>query len=125
MVIKRSYDNFHLIDGVPMLTPDIDVEITYEDLESSDSGFDQGGFYHRIVMKFNRRKWKFKYAILTKDEFVYLRALLKGKQSFLFSFQNEQEKTETVMAISNPVTVAFQSKRSGLYKNLTIEIVEC
>lgn len=121
--MKRSFDGFHLIDGSPMLIPDVDVEITYND---EDFGaFDEGGYYHRIVGRFNRRTWKFKYAIFTKEEFVYLRSLINEKESFIFSFLNEQDDVETVRAYSKPVSVAYQSKRSGLYKNLSLEIVEC
>lgn len=123
--MKRAYDDFHKIDGSPMLTPDIDVEITHEDVVAGDSGFDQGGFYHRMVIRYNKRSWKFKYAVLTKEEFVYLRSLMKEKNSFAFSFLNELDEVETVQAYSKPVTVAYQSKRSGLYKNLTLEIIEC
>ncbi len=123
--MKRAFDEFHLIDGSPMLTPDIDVEITHEDVTASDSGFDQAGFYHRMVIRYNKRSWKFKYAVLTKEEFVYLRSLMKEKENFAFSFLNELDEEETVQAYSKPVTVAYQSKRSGLYKNLTLEIIEC
>ena len=123
--MKRSYDNFHKIDGSQMLTPDIDVEITYEDITAADSGVDQSGIYHRVVVRYDKRSWKFKYAVLTKEEFVYLRSLMKGKTSFNFTFLNELDKEETVQAYAKPVTIAYQSKRSGLYKNLTLEIIEC
>ena len=121
--MKRNYDNFHMIDNSPMLSPDVDVEITYND---DDYGaFDQAGYYHRMVGRFNRRTWKFKYAILTKEEFIFIRSLINEKESFIFSFLNERDAVETVRAYSKPVSVAYQSKRSGLYKNLTLEIVEC
>lgn len=123
--MKRAYDEFHLIDGSPMLTPDVDVEITYEDMEVGGSGFDASGYYHRMVARYNKRTWKFKYAVLTKEEFVYLRSLIKEKESFIFSFLNEENGLEEVRAYPKPVTVAYQSKRSGLYKNLTLEIIEC
>ena len=42
-MIKRPYDEFHLIDGSKMLSSDVDVQITYEDSESPSSGFDQSG----------------------------------------------------------------------------------
>lgn len=122
-MIKRYYDPFHRIDNSPMLVPDIDVEITYEDEDIGD--FDESGYYHCMIKRFNKRTWRFKYAILTKEEFVYLRSLFKGKEDFLFSFSNEFDELESVQARCKPVSVAYQSKRSGLYKNLTLEIVEC
>lgn len=122
-MMKRDYDYFHLIDNSPMLVPDIDVEITYDDEDIG--GYDMSGYYHRIIKRFNRRTWRFKYAILTKEEFIYLRSLFKEKQDFLFSFLNEFDQRESVRAYCKPVSVAYQSKQSGLYKNLTLEIVEC
>jgi len=124
-VIKRPYDESHLIDGSKVLSSDVDVQITYEDSESPSSGFDQSGIYHRWITRYNKRSWKFEYGFLTKEEFVYLKKLIKGKATFQFSFLNEEDKMETVNAYAQPLSVAYQSKRSGLFKNLTIEIVEC
>ncbi len=121
--MKRKYDYNHQIDSFPMLVPDIDIEIMYEDKDAGE--FDEAGHYHRMVERFDRRKWQFKYATLTKEEFVYLRSLFKKKQDFLFSFLNETDDVESVRAYCVPVSVAYQSKRSGLYKNLTLEIIEC
>lgn len=121
--MKRNYDYSHLIDSFPMLVPDNAIEITYDD---EDAGcFDESGYYHRIIKRFNRKKWRFKYAILTKEEFVYLRSLFNEKQDFHFAFLNEMNDVEIVRAYCKPVSVVYQSKRSGLYKNLTLEIVEC
>lgn len=121
-MIKRDYDCDHQIDGVPMLVPDIDIEITYDENDAGE--FDEAGYYHRIVERFDKRRWRFKYAILTQEEFVYLRSLVKKKQDFLFSFRTETDGVESVRAYCKPVSVAYKSKRSGLYKNLALEIVE-
>lgn len=122
--MKRSYDHFHYIDDSPMLTPDVDVEITYTDMDGG-SAFDEAGYYHRIVKTYNKRSWRFKYAVLTKEEFVYLRSLIKEKRDFTFSFLNEDDDVEYVRAYCAPLSVAYQSKRSGFFKNLTLEIIEC
>jgi hypothetical protein len=123
-MIKREYDDYHLIDGCPMLVPDVDVEITYTDIEADGSGYDEAGYYHRLVARYNVRTWKFKYAILTKEEFVYLRSLYKDKNDFKFTLLNENDVSETVTARCKPISVAYQSKRSGLFKNLNLEIIE-
>ena len=125
MVLKRDFIFDHLVDGSPMLNPDVDVEITYEDIELGDSGYDASGYYHRFISRYGRRTWRFKYAILTKEEFVYLRSLFQEKKDFEFSYLDEEDYVLTVRAYCKPITVAYQSKRSGLYKNLTLEIIEC
>lgn len=123
--MKREYDYCHFIDNSPMLTPDVDIEITYEDREAPGSGYDEAGFYHRIIEHYNKRKWRFKYAVLTEEEFRYVHWLIKNKATFIFSFCNEDNRPEDVRAYCKPISVAYQSKRSGLYKNLTLEIIEC
>lgn len=122
---KRSYMRDHSINGVPLLMPDVNVEITYEDLEAPDSGYDESGFYHRQVIKGNKRTWKLKYAVLTEEEFEYLRDLVSRKKDFVFEFVNEKHCCESVWAYAKPTSVVYQSKRSGLYKNHTLEICEC
>ena len=121
--MKRALDNLHLVGDSPMLMPDIDVEIIYEDIDTGD--YDESGFYHRMIKRFDKRTWKFKYAALTAEEFAYLRSLIKNKASFPFTFYNEDNEKESVLAFCKPVSIVYQSKRSGLYKNLIIEIVEC
>ena len=122
---KRSFDRFHCIDDEPMLNPDVDVEVTYEDQESASSGFDESGFYHRCIVRYDKRTWRFKYSYLTEEEFIYLRNLVKGKNEFTFSFVNECKETEHIKAYAKPLSVVYRSRHSGLYKNLTIEIIEC
>ena len=123
--MKRAYDYDHLIDGSPMLSPDADVELNFEDLGAEESGFDEAKFYHRFVWRFDRRSWKFKYSFLTREEFLYLRSLYKKKTTFMFTFLNDENEVETVPAYCISGNVVYQSKRSGLYKNFSLEIIEC
>lgn len=123
-MIKRPYDQDLVVNGKYILAPDNDIEIAYEDTEAGDSGMDEAGYYHRIVTRFNRRTWRLMYAVLTQEEYVYLRNVFAG-ESFSFQFLNEEYLSETVTAYCRPMSVVWQSKRSGLYKNLTVEIVEC
>ena len=55
----NNLTNLFLIDGQPMYAPDGDVGISYEDLESSDSGRDESGAMHRIVLRRNAGTWSF------------------------------------------------------------------
>ena len=123
--MKRSFDFDHLIDGEPILTPDADIEVGFEDMVDEGSGFDEAKYYHRFIWRFDRRSWKLKYAFLTREEYLYLRSLYKQKVTFKFSFINEDGDQETVDAYCVAGNVVYQSKRSGLYKNFSMEIIEC
>ena len=123
--MKRSFDYDHLIDGAPILTPDADVEVSFEDIVDESSGFDASKFYHRFVWRFDRRSWKFKYSFLTREEYLYLRSLYRQKTTFTFTFVNDEDQKESVIAYCTTGNVVYQSKRSGLYKNFALEIIEC
>ena len=44
------------INGKPILAPDADIQIEYNDLDSADSGRDETGFLHRSVVRSKVRK---------------------------------------------------------------------
>ena len=43
--------NLFQIDGKSLYAPDCDIEPSYSDLDSSDSGRDEAGFMHREVVR--------------------------------------------------------------------------
>ena len=47
----RSLVEFFKVNGKPMFAPDADVSMTFNDLDGSESGRDEGGFMHRIVVR--------------------------------------------------------------------------
>ena len=43
-------EELFLIDGQPMLLPDRDVEVRYEDIDAAAAGRDESGVMHRILV---------------------------------------------------------------------------
>lgn len=43
--------NLFQIDGKSLYAPDCDIEPSYSDLDSSDSGRDEAGYMHREVVR--------------------------------------------------------------------------
>lgn len=123
--MKRKLTNEFLIDDAPMLTPDGGVAIDYEDLISADSGRDESGYEHIIVLRSELKTWGFTYAWLTAEEYTYMRSLLRGKSNFLFTFTDENGEKQTVKASCKQKSVAYWSARRGTYKDLQFEIKEC
>lgn len=122
--MKRAYVDEFLIDGEPMLSPDAGVHISCTDLEG-DTERDEGGFLHRQVVRANIRTWKFSYGVLTAEEYAYLRSLLRGKETFLFSFCNEDAEQETVKAYCKETGAAWWSHSRSIYKEMEFSIIEC
>ena len=42
----------YLLDGKPVVAPDGDMEMSFEDLDSAQSGRDESGYMHRMVVDF-------------------------------------------------------------------------
>ena len=123
--MKRKLTEQFLIDNTPMLEPDAGVAIEYKDVLSSDSGMDEGGFTHNIVLRSEVKTWKFVYSWLTADEYTYIRALMRGKHNFSFSFKDETGQMQTFKAYCSQKSVAYWSARRGIYKDMQFDIIEC
>lgn len=110
---------------MPMLAPDAGVEISFSDLDSEDSGRDEGGFMHRSVIRERVRTWGFSYAVLTAEEYRYIDALFRGKSTFPFRFRGLDGREETVQAYCSKGSITLYNQRAGVYKNLKFNIIEC
>lgn len=113
-----------MIDGTPMLMPDAGVAIEFNDLISGDSGRDEAGYTHNIVLREEVKTWRFVYSWLTAEEYTYVRSLLRGKHNFPFTFKDEAGNPQTVMAHCQQKNVSYWSARRGLYKDIQFEIIE-
>ena len=109
-----------LIDQVPMLIPDGDVEVRYEDIDSAASGRDESGVMHRIPVRQNVGSWGFTYGLLTQEEKNYMDELFAGKATFLFTCNG---KTHT--CYRSGVSVTWQNAATGLWRGYGFTIVEC
>lgn len=121
----RKYDNDFLIDGQPILIPDAGVQINLEDLDSSESGRDESGVMHRIVLREKVRKYSLPYGSLSQEEYLYLMSLFSGKPTFTVEKREADGKTISFTAYCAKVGISLYNRRIGLYKNLTLNIIEC
>lgn len=113
------------IDGAPMLVPDADVDISEEDLDSSDSGRDESGVMHRVVVRRMVKVWGFKYSELTAAEHKYIKSLLKNKDNFAFTYRDEDGYIVETRAYCSKNSITYHNARLGLYKNFKLNIIEC
>ena len=113
------------INGQPMLAPDAGVEVSYSDLDAADSGRDEAGYMHRLVVRHKIPTWQFSYTHLTAEEYAYLRALLPREGTFVFSYPNEDGQVEETEAYLSKYTVLWQDLTRGIYRNLKFSIIGC
>lgn len=119
--------NMFQIDGNPMLAPDADMDLSFEDLDASDSGRDEAGYMHRIVVRHKVGTWSFTYSCITAQELAYMEALFSGKADFSFTYPTPGNETvlKTVRAYRSKYGIAWRSSRTGDYRNYKFNIIEC
>jgi len=120
----RFFEDY-LIDGQPMLVPDADVSLSFADLDSSDSGRDESGIMHRIVVRERVATWGFNYSQLTVEEYRYMRLLFAGKSEFYFTHRDLDGNLVDTRAYCSNESITYHNARLGLYKNLKFNIIEC
>lgn len=123
----RKKTNLFLIDGLAVLAPDENVEISVEDIDASDSGRDESGMMHRFVVRQGVGKWTFSYACLTAEEYAYMEGLFAGKATFQFTYPDYTAggQARTLAAYRSKHGIAFQSATTGRFRNYSFSIIGC
>lgn len=115
------------INGQPMLIPDADVEMSFEDIDSADAGRDESGFMHRILVRSKVGSWNFCYSYLTRQEYSYLLSILPEGGTFSFTHPDpgDDSRPRTVRAYLSRYGISWHNARTGQYRNLKFSIIEC
>lgn len=123
MILTELYQ----IDGMAMVAPDADVKMSFEDLDGAQSGRDESGFMHRILVRRKVGVWEFSYSHLTRQEYAYMMSILPQGGSFLFTHPGRQDSTvpEQTRAYISRYGVVWHSARTDSYRNLTFSVIEC
>lgn len=119
----RSYYEKFKIDGKPILTPDEEVSMEYSDLDSDESGRDESGVMHRIVLRRDVKKWNIPYGSLTKEEYLYMETLFAGKDEFTVEY--EDPENGSCIAYRSNRSFVIRNSKTGDYASYNLSIVEC
>lgn len=119
--------NLFLIDGKPMLCPDAGVKFSCEDLDSSESGRDQSGFMHRVVIRYKVPTWGFSYSKLTTEEKNYIESLFPDAATFMFTHPSRHDPSlqETTKCYRSKYSLTWQNAVTGLWSGLSFNIISC
>ena len=123
----RSLTDLFLIDGEPMFAPDEDVGVSYSDLDADDSGRDESGYMHRIVVRYKLGTWSFEYASITEEEKRYLEMLFGESPDFWFTHPDRinAEQSVTCKAYRSKYSISWHNARTGQWRNYKFNIIEC
>lgn len=114
-----------LIDGQPVLRPDGDIDFSVEDFDSEETGRDEGGFMHRIVLREGMKVIPFVYSSLNHEEYKYMESLIKGKHEFTLSYTDPGGERYEYTAYRSKYGITLVNHRTGSYKNYKFNIIEC
>lgn len=119
--------DLYKIDGKPMPVPDEGIEMSFEDLDDAQSGRDESGFMHRIVVRSKVGVWNFNYSHLTQQEYAYLLSILPTGGSFTFTHPSQEDSTVSrdTTAYLSKYGIVWHSARTNTYRNLKFSIIQC
>lgn len=121
--MKRSYVNDWKVDDSPFLSPDEDIEVKCRNIYSEDSGTDESGVQHLVLLRANVHTWIFSYSTMTTEEYQYMMGILRGKDVFTFTYP-EDDEVKTCSAYWQELSSAYRSKVTGMYTNVSFQISE-
>ena len=123
----RNTTELFMINGKPMLVPDSEVGVSYEDLDSADSGRDESGVMHRIPVRYKVSSWSFSYSHLTEAEKQYMENLFPEDADFEFTHPDRLDASILVStcAYRSKYGISWKNARTGLWSNYSFNIIEC
>ena len=116
-----------LINGKPMLPPDADIDFSYEDLDASDSGRDESGYAHRIVVRYKVMSGSFVFSHLSEEEYIYMESLFPDEPDFEFTRPSRKDPSvpETSRCYRSKYGISWHNARMKQWKNCKFNIIEC
>lgn len=123
--MKQLWDKFK-VNGKPIFTPDADIEMLFSDLDSSDSGRDESGVMHRIVIRYKVGKWTICYSEITEAEKQYMESLFPDSESFAFEHPDriDSSRQVTCQAYRSSYPITWANAVTGTWKNYKLVIIE-
>lgn len=115
------------VNGKPMLVPDAPATVSYEDLDSSDSGRDESGVMHRVVIRYKVPSWNFSYSYLTEEEKQYMESLFPAAPSFSFKHPSRvnSNDSETTECYRSTCGISLKNTKTGLWSGYSFTITAC
>ena len=123
----RSVTDAFLINGKPMLAPDTEVTVSYEDIDGADAGRDQAGFLHRSLLRSKVPSWNFSYTWLTEEEKRYMESLFGDAATFTFTHPSRLDGAarEQTQCYRSKYGISWKSQRTGLWGGYSFTVIAC
>lgn len=115
------------INGKPMFAPDADIDFSYEDLDDADSGRDESGYMHRIVIRYKVMTGSFVFSFISEEDMKYMESLFSDEPDFDFTRPSRLDPDEpvTTRCYRSKYGISWHNARTGLWRNYKFNIIEC
>lgn len=113
-----------MIDKRMILVPDSGVVWSYSDVLSKDSGKDESGVQHNIVLREDVRSCTLEYRYISRKEYLYMRSLWKGKQQVEITYREHDGTVGRFIAAKPSHKITVDNAPLGYYRSLKIVITE-
>ena len=115
------------VNGKPMLVPDEEVSVSFEDLDAAESGRDESGVMHRIVVRHKVASWNFSYSFLTEAEKQYMENLFPESATFTFGHPHriDSGKQEQTVCYRSKYGISWRNAKTGLWSGYSFRVIEC
>ena len=114
------------VNGKPMFAPDEGVQIAWADIDSAESGRDEAGNQHRIVIRYDVASLTFTYSHISEAELAYMRSIFPKEPDFLFEYPLPEDSTQTrtVRAYRQKHSISWKNAATGQFRNYKFTITE-
>ena len=123
----HSLTELFQINGNPILAPDAEVSVNYEDIDGADAGRDQAGFMHRSMLRCKVPSWTFTYTWLTEEEKNYMESLFGQEAAFVLTHPSrlDAKVAEQTQCYRSKYGICWRSAKSGLWGNYSFTVIAC
>lgn len=123
----RVKSDLFTINGKPFLAPDANVSMSYEDIDGEESGRDEAGYMHRVVVRYKVGTWSFEFSHLTEEDKQYMESLFPDAPDFEFGHPSRLDATvqEVTTCYRSKYSISWYNARMGQWRNYKFNIIEC
>lgn len=125
--MQRVKSDLFKVNGKPLLLPDEEVAVSYEDLDDSDSGRDESGTMHRIVLRYKMGTWSWEFAWITEEEKQYMESCFPDEPEFEFTHPGREDASVPVTEYyyRSKYSISWKNAKTGMWRNYKFNLIQC
>lgn len=123
----KALTDLFKINGKPMFAPDADIDFSYEDLDSEDTGRDEIGYMHRIVVRYKVMSGSFEFSHISESDMRYMESLFPDEPDFEFTRPSRlnSDIPVTTRCYRSKYGISWRNAKTGQWRNYKFNIIEC